>query len=140
MMVIDDFGRFWNADPRKASVVSARQAWAIAITKSAPEVIIQGAQCLADDPNRDPQFTPAPANWLAGERWLDDPLPPRKLSPTEAIESDLARAKVRDQLERERSAAVAREFEEAKAKAVPIPPEIKAELLAKWAQEAYPEP
>ena len=136
-MGIDDFGRFWNAYPRKASVVTAREAWVIAITKATPETIILAAQFLADDPNRDPQFTPSPANWLAGERWHDDPLPPRKLSPTEAIESDLARAKSRDALERERSAQVAREFEEAKAKAVPMPNKLKEELLAQWARNAY---
>ena len=135
--MIDDFGRFWNTYPRKASVVTAREAWAIAITKASPEVIISAAQRLADDPNREAQFTSSPANWLVNERWHDDPLPPRKLSPTEAIENDLARAKTRDALERERSAQVAREFEEAKAKAVPLRPELKEELLAQWARNAY---
>jgi len=138
--MIDDFGLFWNAYPRKASVVSARQAWAIAITKADPKVIIEAADRLAKDPNRDPTFTPSPANWLAQERWMDDPMPPRKISPVESREAELDRAKQRDTKEREKALEAIREAEEARARAVPLPPEIKKRLLDTWAQRAYPEP
>ena len=138
--MIDDFGLFWNAYPRKASVVSARQAWAIAITKTDPKVIIEAADRLAKDPNREPTFTPSPANWLAQERWMDDPMPPRKISPVESREAELDRAKQRDTKEREKALEAIREAEEARARAVPLPPEIKKRLLDTWAQRAYPEP
>jgi len=138
--MIDDFGLFWNAYPRKASVVSARQAWVIAITKADPKVIIEAAERLAKDPNREPTFTPSPANWLAQERWMDDPMPPRKISPVESREAELDRAKQRDTKEREKALEAIREAEEARARAVPLPPEIKKRLLDTWAQRAYPEP
>jgi hypothetical protein len=138
--MIDDFGLFWNAYPRKTSVVSARQAWAIAITKADPKVIIEAADRLAKDPNREPTFTPSPANWLAQERWMDDPMPPRKISPVESREAELDRAKQRDTKEREKALEAIREAEEARARAVPLPPEIKKRLLDTWAQRAYPEP
>ena len=138
--MIDDFGLFWNAYPRKVSVVSTRQAWAIAITKADPKVIIEAAERLAKDPNREPTFTPSPANWLAQERWMDDPMPPRKISPVESREAELDRAKQRDTKEREKALEAIREAEEARARAVPLPPEIKKRLLDTWAQRAYPEP
>jgi hypothetical protein len=138
--VIDDFGRFWNVYPRRVSVVSAREAWAVAITKTTAQALIDAAQAYASDPHRDPTFTPSPANWLSGERWLDGPMPPRKLSPEEALERDNRLSKERDELERKRSAEIAREFEEAKAKAVPMPPELKKQLLEQWAQTVYPKP
>ena len=138
--MIDDFGLFWNAYPRKANVVSTRQAWAIAITKADPKVIIEAAERLAKDPNREPTFTPSPANWLAQERWMDDPMPPRKISPVESREAELDRAKQRDTKEREKALEAIREAEEARARAVPLPPEIKKRLLDTWAQRAYPEP
>ena len=138
--MIDDFGLFWNAYASKASVVSTRQAWAIAITKADPKVIIEAAERLAKDPNREPTFTLSPANWLAQERWMDDPMPPRKISPVESREAELDRAKQRDTKEREKALEAIREAEEARARAVPLPPEIKKRLLDTWAQRAYPEP
>jgi hypothetical protein len=138
--MIDLFGQFWNAYPRKASVKSAREAWAIAITKYPPEKIVEAAQRLAADPNLDLTFTPAPARWLEQERWHDGQLPPRRLSPQEAQEKEKALAKERDEEERKRSLRLAQEAEIARQNAVPLPPELKAELLAKWAQSAYPKP
>ena len=135
-----DFQDFWNAYPRKVSVKSAREAWAIAITKAKPEALVEAAKNLASDPNLDLTYTPAPARWLTEERWHDGALPPRKLSPQEALEKDKKQAMERDALERQRSLELTREAEEREAKAVPMPPELKAELLAKWAQSAYPKP
>ena len=139
-MSVDYFGLFWNAYPRKVSVKSAREAWAIAITKAKPEALVEAAKNLASDPNLNLTYTPAPARWLTEERWHDGALPPRKLSPQEALEKDKKQAMERDALERQRSLELTREAEEREAKAVPMPPELKAELLAKWAQSAYPKP
>ncbi len=138
--MIDDFGKFWNVYPRKISVVSTRGAWAVAITKTTAQVLIDAAERFAADPNRDPTFTPSPTNWLDGERWMDDPSPPRKMTPSELIAADKLLADRRAQTERERSAEVAREALEAREQAVPMPDHIKKELLAQWAQKAYPKP
>ena len=140
MTSIDYFGQFWNAYPRKVSVKSAREAWTIAITKAKPEDLVEAAKRLNSDPNLDLTYVPAPARWLTEERWHDGPLPPRKLNPQEALEAEKKRAMERDALERQRSLELTREAEEREAKAVPMPPELKAELLAKWAESAYPKP
>ena len=66
--MIDDFGKFWNLYPRKTSVVSARGAWAVAITKTTAQVILEALEKYATDPNRDPTFTPSPTKWLEEER------------------------------------------------------------------------
>ena len=138
--MIDEFGQFWNLYPRKASVVSARGAWAVAITKTAAQVIIEAVGKFASDPNRDPTFTPSPAKWLEEERWHDGPMPPRKYTPQESQERDLRLAKERDEAERKRSADVALEAEKAKEKAVPMPDHIKKELIELWSKSAYPRP
>ena len=134
-MIRDHFGEFWNAYPRKVSVKSTREAWAIAITKAKPEVIVEAAQRLNLDPNLDLTYTPAPARWLTEERWHDGALPPRKLTPQEALDQEKKRAMERDALERQKSLELTREAEEREAKAVPMPPELKAELLQKWASK-----
>ena len=139
-MMIDDFGLFWNAYPRKLSIVDTRRAWAEAITKVNPQTIIEAATAYACDPNRDPTYTPSPAKWLDGERWQDDPLPPRKISPDELKDQEIAKAKKQWQEDQKKAQEAMREAEEAKAKAVPLPPEIKAQLLAQWANQAYPKP
>ncbi len=138
--MIDDFGLFWNAYPRKVSVVSARQAWLEAIKKANSKVILDAVKAYAADPNRDPTFTPAPARWLEEERWADDPLPPRKLAPNELREAELAKAKQRDEEERRRSQEAIRIEQEHREKAVPIPDEVKKRLLEQWARNVYPRP
>lgn len=73
-----DFVEFYeNTYPRREGRGEARKAWTKAIGKAAASVILAGAARFADDPNRDPAFTPHPATWLNQERWLDDPLPER---------------------------------------------------------------
>ena len=138
--VLDLFGQFWNIYPRKVSVKSAREAWAVAITKASPEAIIEAATRLAKDPNLDLTYTPAPARWLEEERWHDGALPPRKMTVQEAQERETRLAIERDKAERKRSAELAQEAELARQNAVPLSPKLKAELLAKWAQSAYPKP
>ena len=138
--MIDDFGLFWNAYPRKLSVVSSRQAWAIAVSKVDPKIIVEAARRYAEDPNRDPSYTPSPARWLENERWCDDPLPPRKINPDEAKSLELEKSRQLQEIERKKALEAIREAEEARARAVPLPPEIKKRLLDTWAQRAYPEP
>jgi hypothetical protein len=139
-MVIDDFGLFWNAYPRRVSVVSAREAWKVAITKVNPKIILDATLAYAADPNRDPTFTPAPARWLDEERWQDDPMPPRKLTVDEAKEAELAKVRVRDKAERRKAAEMDLEAKKAKENAVPIPEEIKKRLLEQWSRNVYPRP
>jgi hypothetical protein len=139
-MMIDDFGLFWNAYPRKVSVVSTREAWKVAITKVNPKVILDAVKAYAGDPNRDPTFTPAPARWLEEERWADDPLPPRKLGTHELREVELAKARERDRIERERSAEAIRLDQQHRENAVPIPDEVKKRLLEQWSRNVYPRP
>jgi Helix-turn-helix domain len=71
----NSFDEFWKIYPRKTAKGAAKKAWAK--IKNA-EPVIEGAKRYAADPNRDPVFTPHPATWLNGERWLDEPLPPRR--------------------------------------------------------------
>ena len=138
--MIDDFGRFWNVYPRRVSVVSAREAWAVAITKTTAQALIEAALKFAIDPNRDPTFTPSPAKWLEGERWHDGPIPPRKLSPEEASERDKRFSKERDEAERKRAALLDQEAKKARENAVPMPTHIKQELLELWSKTTYPRP
>ena len=138
--MIDDFGKFWNLYPRKMSVVSTRGAWAVAITKTTAQVLIDAVEKFASDPNRDPTFTPSPVKWLEEERWMDSPSPPRRLTPDEALERSNRLSKERDEAERKRSAEVATQAQVAKEKAVPMPDEMKKELLELWSKNAYHKP
>ena len=73
-----DFARFWDIYPIKMGKGAAIKAWAKAITRDIPEIIIQGAERYAKDPNREPEFTAYPATWLNADRWLDCPLPSKR--------------------------------------------------------------
>lgn len=67
------FERFWSVWPRRQAKGSARAAWAKAVKKASPEVIIQAATLYGNSPYKpEQQFIPMPATWLNGERWLDD--------------------------------------------------------------------
>ena len=74
----EDFEKFWNTYPIKIGKASALKAWAKATKKNAPDLIIEGAERYSKDPNREAEFTAHPATWLNGERWLDQPLPPKR--------------------------------------------------------------
>jgi hypothetical protein len=74
----DDFERFLGVYPRRSGRTAAAKAWMAATRRASPAEIIAGAQRYRDDPNREPQFTAHPANWLKDGRWMDDPLPARK--------------------------------------------------------------
>lgn len=74
------FDRFWKAYPRRTAKAQARKAFEKAVRRASPEGIIAGAQRYADDPNRDPTYTAHASTWLNGDRWTDEPLPPRTSS------------------------------------------------------------
>lgn len=96
---VDDSGAFddfWAAYPRKEGKGHARRAWAAAIRKGPPEVIVAAAARYRDDPNREDAFTAHPTTWLNGERWTDDPLPGRTDSRVADLEDLIARAAARD--------------------------------------------
>ena len=73
----DRFVEFWDTVPRKVGKGAARKAWAKAVKKADPQVIIEGMRRYRDDPNRSDEFTAHPSSWLNAERWDDDPLPAR---------------------------------------------------------------
>lgn len=60
---------------------AAAKAYAKARREVSPDVLLAGARRFADDPTRDPQFTPHPATWLNAGRW-DDEGPARPASTT----------------------------------------------------------
>lgn len=72
------FFAFWQAYPRKIAKGDAYKAWGAAIKLAEPVAIVQAAQRYADDPTRDPKFTPYPATWLRAERWDDGPAEQRR--------------------------------------------------------------
>ncbi|UGS27604.1 helix-turn-helix domain-containing protein [Microbacterium resistens] len=69
------FDDFWAVWPRKDSKKTAQSAWAKAIKKTDPNVIVEAARAYAQSPYRpERQFVPYGASWLNAERW-NDPLP-----------------------------------------------------------------
>ena len=119
------FRHFWNRYPHKIAIAEARVAFAQALKIAKAEDIIIGAQRFADDPNRDATYTPYPSKWLAGQRWMDGALPPRKFSPEELAEKEVAKAKAKEEAERKRSIEIGLEMEEARKRAVPMTQEAK---------------
>jgi len=64
------FLAFWAAYPRKDDKGHARKAWAKAVKKTDPVVIVNGVRVYHFDHR--PKFIPLPATWLNGERWAHD--------------------------------------------------------------------
>ena len=74
---IDLFDQFWNLYPRKLGTGEARQAFGKAVRAHGSEIILEGVQRFANDPNLPaPQFIPRAATWLNQERWNDSPYDP----------------------------------------------------------------
>lgn len=119
------FRHFWVRYPNKIAIAEARLAFAQALKIARAEDIIIGAQRFAEDPNRDATYTPYPSKWLNGQRWTDGPLPPRKLSSEELAERDVVRAKAKDEAEKARSAAIGLELQAMRARAVPMPEDLR---------------
>lgn len=118
------FDDFWKAFPRKTAKGAARKAW----DKLKPEeqlAAIEGAKRFAADPNRDETFTPHPATWLHAERWTDEPLPPRKLTPEAQRAKELVESRERAAREAEASKRLSELDEAARQNAVPMPDYIK---------------
>ena len=119
------FDLFWSAYPIKVGKQAARKAWEKAIKAEKPDVIIQGAERYAADPNRHPSFTAHAATWLNAGRWADAPLPERIKTAEEkrAEEFEASRKKSeQERIERERWQAEIRAAEE---RAVPMPENLK---------------
>ena len=77
--ITTSFDSFWNVYPIKVGKATAMKSWVKAIKRGTSEIIIEGARRYAEDPNRDPAFTAHPSTWLNGDRWLDSPLPQKRL-------------------------------------------------------------
>ena len=119
------FEEFWKIYPRKVAKAEAQKAWAKAVKKTPAEVILLGAKRYADDPYRQLVYTAHPATWINQERWGDDPLPPRPLTPEEKKEKDLVASRAKSEREREESRLWFEEQERLKARAVPAPKDLK---------------
>lgn len=72
------FEEFWIVYPKKVDKGAARRAWASAVKKANPELIIEKAKAYADDPNLpEKRFIKYPGSWLNAEAWENGPLPSR---------------------------------------------------------------
>ena len=119
------FDRFWSIYPIKVGKKKAEQAFDKASSEAEIEIIIEGAIRYAQDPNRVEQYTAHPTTWLNGGRWADQPLPDRELTKEDKAARELAEARKRTELERLATERWKQEYEEARAKAVPMPEEIR---------------
>lgn len=124
------FVSFWNEYPLKVGKGAAIKAFEKAIRTTDADIIIKGAQRYKLDPNRVQGYTAHAATWLNAQRWLDEPLPQRNLSPAEIKEKELQEARIKSEREKEQAAQWFREQEELKRNAVPPPAELR-ELLRK---------
>ncbi|MBF6460200.1 hypothetical protein IU433_14255 [Nocardia puris] len=82
------FVEFWDIYPRRTDKGGARKAYAKAITRTDPALILDGARRFAADPNLpEAQFIPHASTWLNNERWTDGPLPTRhRPSPARTVD------------------------------------------------------
>jgi len=118
------FDLFWKVYPRKTAKGAARKAWD-KLKAEEQLAATEGAQRFASDPNRDETFTPHPATWINAERWLDEPLPPRKLTPEALRAQEIVAARERAAREAEAGKRLAELDERARENAVPMPEYIK---------------
>ena len=110
------FDLFWNAYPKKIAKKAALKAWTQATKDTDPNVIIASAQAYAKDKTRQEAYTAYPATWLNAGRWMDEVTVAKP--PVVVDRYD------------------AREYEARKAKAVPMPQEVK-DLLAQITNKHY---
>ena len=99
----DGFEEFWACYPKRSDKGHARTAYLKAAKAAGVDVVLAGAQRFAADPNLpEPKFIPMPTTWLNGERWQDDPLPPRNGKPVDRqadlLRSEMAKAQAADAL------------------------------------------
>ena len=133
------FRHWWLAYPLKMAVAEARVAFNEALKLTDVATLIEGAHRLANDPNRDPGYTPYPSKWLHGQRWMDGALPPRKPTPEDAVKREVESIKAREEAQRQNSERIEKETAEAKLHAVPLDPELKAATLAQIQRNLYPD-
>ena len=119
------FDEFWLRYPRKVGKQAAIKAFAKAIKTVEPNVIIEGAERYANDPNRVDAFTAHPTTWLNAGRWNDDPLPERILTADEKRAKELQISEERRQRDIEETLRWQEELAQSKKKAVPMPEEIR---------------
>lgn len=86
------FEEFWRVYPRRiGGKTKTRQAFDAAVKRASVAEVLEGARRFANDPNLpsadEARFIPYPTTWLNGDRWEDDPLPPR-LSPQRTLPTD----------------------------------------------------
>lgn len=73
-----DFDLFWSIYPKRVGKGQAQKAFVKAVKRAGLDTVLNGARRLAEDPNLpDKQYIPNPTTWLNGDRWTDDPYPPR---------------------------------------------------------------
>jgi len=72
----EDFQRFWAQYPKKVAKLAAQKAFAQAVKKVAPNVILAGAlRYAAERDGQDSKFTKHPATWLNKGCWDDEASP-----------------------------------------------------------------
>ena len=126
----DLFDAFWNVYPIKVGKGAAIKAFEKAMRTTDADIIIKGALRYKLDPNRVQGYTAHASTWLNAQRWLDEPLPPRNLSPAEIKEKELQDLREKAERERAENEAWFKEQELQRERAVPPPAELR-ELLRK---------
>lgn len=85
--VPEGFEEFWRAYPRRVGKKHAENAYAKALTKTSPAVLIAGAKFYAMEQHfTDKEFIKHPRTWLNGECWTDEPA----TTPQEPLSADEA--------------------------------------------------
>ena len=102
---MDDFDQFWDAYPRKVGKGGARRKFAIALTKTTLQTMLEALawQCTQPQWSKDGgQYVPHASTWLSQERWSDDRpqivTSPRVARAFEALDDDIRIARRRDEL------------------------------------------
>lgn len=71
--ISQSFDQFWDAFPRRVAKGAAIKAFAKAVKRAEPSVIIAAAKRYAlSRKKEDPAFTKHPATWLNSDSWLDE--------------------------------------------------------------------
>jgi hypothetical protein len=120
-----DFDQFWKIYPLKVGKGAALKAFLKAVRTTEADIIIKGATRYKLDPNRSQAYTAHASTWLNAQRWLDQALPTRNLSPDEKKEKELQEARVRSEREKEEAALWFKQQEEIRSRAVPPPAELR---------------
>jgi hypothetical protein len=81
---------------------AALKAFLKAVRTTDADIIIKGAQRYKLDPNRSQAYTAHASTWLNAQRWLDEALPMRNLSPAEIKEKELQEARIKSEEKRKK--------------------------------------